>query len=448
MGDRKLSLEESPFSLEPPVYQGTLSRIGELEERVSLLRSRAVLSRSTLLKYYGEKRFEQVAASNALEGSTLSAGETELAILKGVTITGHDPAYVRDALALDKALRRLVEIAQIKNSPTDLEDLKELHAMILGDRLGAGIFRTQPVHISGSRHHPPETWKDIMTGMEAWEKWSERNRELAAPVRAIVLHAWLAHVHPFIDGNGRTSRAIGNLELVRAGYPPVIIKKKERSRYLDALGEADEGGNLQGFFEFMLEKMDGSLTGLERSACQEEGYDVVLEKLRQEQRRQLEIWLTQVKLLALTLTETLQKKLSFLDGKVSLKLYEDSLDLDEYLTLVQGQSASKSWSFILEIKIPSLRTITHLSWCGNRSANMFDHLQRTGGPALYWSVSNPEGYPRWVTASPQSPRYVEMTVLSENLSQWVVRERTGVIKKISPDQLIRDLVKDLLESSC
>ncbi|MBF0146032.1 MAG: Fic family protein [Magnetococcales bacterium] len=444
MKNHKSGMTGSPYSLDPPVANGIFNRISKLEERVELLRGNGILSPSTLKKYYGEKRFEQVAASNALEGSTLSAGETELAILKGVTITGHDPAYVRDALALDNALRRLVDIAQDKNSPTSVENLKELHTLILVNRSGAGIFRTQPLYISGSRHRPPETWHDIISAMKVWEGWSERYASLAAPIRAIVLHAWLAHIHPFIDGNGRTARAIGNLELVRAGYPPVIIKKKERSRYLDSLGDADEGGNLQDFFEFMLEQMEGSLVGLELSAHKEEGYDALLARLRQEQKRRLEIWMTQVKFLALNLAETLQERISSLGGKASLRFYEDSLDLDDYIALSQGRSVSRSWSFTIAVDIPSFRSIVRLAWFGFRSPDVIKYLHQTNGPALYWSVPNPEGSPRWITDTTQSPQYVELTLLPEDLSQWVVRDRHNAIEKISPAQLINNIVKDLL----
>ncbi|MBF0180369.1 MAG: Fic family protein [Magnetococcales bacterium] len=372
----------------------------------------------------------------------MSAGETELAILKGVTMTGHDPAYVRDAFALDKALRRMVEMAQDKAGPTDLDDVRELHALILGERSGAGLFRNQPVLISGSRHRPPRAWAEIMAGMEAWEAWSRRRAGLPGPVRSVVLHAWLAHIHPFIDGNGRTARAIGNLELVRAGYPSAIIKKKDRSRYLDALGEADEAGDLQALFEFLLERMEGSLQGLELSARQENGYDPAVIRLRSEQERGMKIWLTQVKLLVLSLEDQLQHLSQRLAGKVVTKCFEDALDLDEYRILSQGQSMSRSWSFILEIEIPALEKMRHLAWFGYRSSAMREFLG-TGGPALYWSVPNPEGYPRWMTDTARSPRYVEMTMAPENPSAWVVRDRQDVIRVVSSMILVRSLAADL-----
>ena len=87
-------------------------RLGALEERVDLLRRKGTLSPATLQAYYGEKRFEQIAESNALEGSTLTTGETELAVARGVTFTGHDPAFVRDAHALARVLDRLAVLAK------------------------------------------------------------------------------------------------------------------------------------------------------------------------------------------------------------------------------------------------------------------------------------------------------------------------------------------------
>ena len=54
-------------------------------------------------------------------------------------------------------------------------------------------------------------------------------------------HCRFEQTHPFLDGNGRTGRLLLNLILVRFGYPPTIIYKRERSRYLDALRTADRG---------------------------------------------------------------------------------------------------------------------------------------------------------------------------------------------------------------
>jgi hypothetical protein len=90
--------------------------VSNLSNRIALLRSQGRLTESTLADYYGEKRFEQIAESNALEGSTLSVGETELAVLKGITISGHDPAFSKDAQTLANALDELTRMARDKTS--------------------------------------------------------------------------------------------------------------------------------------------------------------------------------------------------------------------------------------------------------------------------------------------------------------------------------------------
>ena len=123
------NLKATPYILDETASAQVKARLEAIEERVSLLRRNGTLTEQTVRDYYGEKRFEQVAESNAIEGSTLSAGETELAVLKGITITGHDPAFTKDAMALDRALTRITEIARDTTYPTNIQQLHEVHAL-------------------------------------------------------------------------------------------------------------------------------------------------------------------------------------------------------------------------------------------------------------------------------------------------------------------------------
>jgi hypothetical protein len=61
------------------------------------------------------------------------------------------------------------------------------------------------------------------------------------PERVARLHCEFEQIHPFLDGNGRTGRLVLNLILVRLGYPPAIIFKQQRTRYLAALRRGDQG---------------------------------------------------------------------------------------------------------------------------------------------------------------------------------------------------------------
>jgi Fic family protein len=428
------NLESTPYLLDATASKQVKDRLDAIEERVALLRQSGTLTPETVRHYYGEKRYEQVAESNAIEGSTLSVGETALAVAKGITITGHDPAFVRDAIALDRALTRVSEMARDASTPTNMGQLHEVHALLMGDRPGSGIFRKERVTISGARHTPPKTWEQIMSQMEEWQKWSSDNHTLPAPIRAAVLHAWLTHIHPYIDGNGRTSRAIGNLELIRAGYPPIIIKKKERDRYIEALAESDEGGDIRSFIDLIFDRLEGGLTGLELSAKKLQGYNPLIEKIRLQQEKQLKIWETSVKLLASIIEHRLSQAIEAVGGSCSIKSFDSPLDLDDYVEVCIGHSVARSWAFAVRLDIPGIPALEKLAYIGHRSATMFQHLG-TGGPSLYWSRKNPEGFPKWIADGPGSPFAVELTSMVGNGDEWFARLANNSIAPVQTTDL-------------
>ena len=438
------NLEGTPYLLDPAASVQVKVRLEAIEERVSLLGRNGILNEQTIKDYYGEKRFEQVAESNAIEGSTLSAGETELAVLKGITITGHDPAFAKDAIALDKALTRITELARDTRHPTDIQQLHEVHALLLGDRPGAGIFRRERVTIRGAKHTPPKTWDQIIQMMIDWQSWSSENSTLPAPIRSAVMHAWLTHVHPYIDGNGRVSRAIGNLELIRVGYPPIIIKKKERDRYIEALAESDEGGDIRSFLDLIFDRIEGGLTGLELSAKRKQGFNPVLEKIRQLQEKQLYIWETSVKLLASIVGHRLTQMLEPIGGACTTHLYDSPLDIDDYLEVCAGRSVPRSWAFTVRLEIPGVSRIEKLAYIGHRSNRMYQALNYEGGPSLYWSYKNPANFPKWLADGANSPFAVEITSKVGSGDEWFARLPDELIQRIQTTELATRIADSLI----
>jgi len=442
---RMFNLEPTPYQLDEVASRQVKDRLGIIEARVALLRRSGRLTEQTVRDYYGEKRFEQVAESNALEGSTLSVGETELAVLKGITITGHDPAFTRDAIALDRALARIAELARDVSTPTNIEQLHEVHALLLGDRPGAGLFRKERVLIRGARHTPPKTWEQVMSQMTLWQQWSAENGTLPAPLRSAVLHAWLTHVHPYVDGNGRVARAIGNLELIRAGYPPIIFKKKSRDQYIEALAESDEGGDLRSFLELVLDRVEGALTGLEQSAGRRQGYDPVLERIRLIQEKQLTIWETSVKLLASIIEHRVSQALEPAGGTCTIKQFDRPLDLEDYVEVCLGRNVPRSWAFALRLEIPGLPRLEKLAWIGHRSARMVQVLNQEGGPSLFWSRRNPEGFPKWVGDGAASPYAAEITSRAGNGDEWYARLGNDSIERVQTTELAGRIAEALVE---
>lgn len=431
-------IEGSPYYWPAEGVEGALSALNRLSERVELLRSRGTLTPATLTEYYTRTRFEQIAESNALEGSTLSVGETELAVMKGITITGHDPGFVRDARTLSNALDELAHMARIQ-TPTDLRQLRQLHESILGERSGAGVFRTGPVTIRGSEHRPPRDWRGVMDGMEGWSAWSKENADAHPVLRAAVLHAWLEHIHPFIDGNGRTGRAITTLELVRRGYPPIIIRRKDRSRYLEALRQADSG-DLGPFVDLVLGRTEDALRDLEKAAGKAEGYDIFAAKNRRAQEQRLAAWNARVKVLIVDLRARLSECLGDESGRLEIREY-DELSVEDFIALCENFTIRNSWVIKMRCVVPGMPPLEYLAWAGLPGTALRARLAKEPGrPVLIWSVPNPERFPPWKIAGPgEAPAGEQMTILGD---RWLVAAGDRV-EEFAPDELARRIAADI-----
>ena len=437
------SLDGSPYTIEA-TGRHVLDKAAELQERADLLRDRGRLTEETLRAYFGDKRYEQIAESNAIEGSTLSVGETELAVEKGITITGHDPAYSADAVNLSNALKHMVELAG-DPSPTDCRQAKELHSLILGGGPVAGLFRSNPVRISGSPHTPPATWHEVMSDMEDWERWSADQAEAPPLLRAVVLHAWLTHIHPFSDGNGRTARAVMNLELIRAGLPSVIIRRKDRLRYYDALAESDLGGDLEPVAELIMARAEDALRDLERAATRHEGYDAARERLRRAQARRVAIWNDAVSLLFSLVTDAIESAVGD-TGSVSTRWYDAELSVGDYTALCEGDSAGNAWLFRIDVDIPGLDHDRYLAWTGFRSFEMKDWLQSDDGPAIFWSIPDPMGGRKWRRDDSQSPGFAELTLELPDVDRWIVRLPAEQVVRLEPSEVAGRVARAVVDA--
>jgi len=193
---------------------------------------------------------EYTFESNRIEGNTLTLRETGLVIDKGLTVGGKSMREHLEAINHYEAVLFLRELVQAKTSLTE-SLVKQLHGLILRgiDRENAGRYRSLPVLIAGSRHVPPQPWQVSMLMEECFRFYEEQQTQLHPVQLAAEMHERIVTIHPFIDGNGRTSRLVMNLILLQHGYPIAIIPGDTESRlaYYAALETANLDGNKEPF---------------------------------------------------------------------------------------------------------------------------------------------------------------------------------------------------------
>lgn len=169
--------------------------------------------------------------SNAIEGNTLTLRETDL-VLRGLTI-GEKP--LKDHLEVvghKEAFDFVRELVREKRPLTETA-VKQIHALVLADKKDdRGVYRRIPVYIAGAKTTPVQPYL-IAPKMERLIA-DYQNGKGPIVSRLARLHLEFESIHPFIDGNGRTGRLIVNLELMKAGFPPIDIKFTDRKAYYNA----------------------------------------------------------------------------------------------------------------------------------------------------------------------------------------------------------------------
>jgi fido (protein-threonine AMPylation protein) len=176
-------------------------------------------------------RLNYTYESNRIEGNTLTLQETHLVINEGLTIGGKSLREHLEVVNHSEAIEFISEIVRDKIELTE-RILKQIHYLILKgiDRENAGLYRSIGVRISGSSHFPPEPFI-LARMMEEVFEFYQKNKNLLHPIiLAAEMHEQIVSIHPFIDGNGRTTRLIMNLILLQNGFPIANIKGDLNSR--------------------------------------------------------------------------------------------------------------------------------------------------------------------------------------------------------------------------
>lgn len=197
---------------------------------------------------------EYTFESNRIEGNTLTLRETDLVINEGLTISGKSMREHLEAINHKEAIDYIKQLMDKSTSLIEREVLA-IHNLILRGihSEDAGRYRKVQVMIKGSSHMPPQPFL-VAKEMEDYFIWYEENKSKMHPVvLAAEMHERLVTIHPFIDGNGRTSRLVMNLILLQHGYVIANIKGDydSRMKYYQALETAQTSNNKEDFLVFI-----------------------------------------------------------------------------------------------------------------------------------------------------------------------------------------------------
>ena len=234
------------------IYRRLSVQIEELRGRMGRLPGPALAD-----PFWRSAWIHEAHHSTALEGNTLALREVEKLLEEGRTVGNRELREYLEVKGCADAAQWVY--GQAAGAPPAgpllaLADVRMVHHKVMApvwaaaphphtdEFEGAGSYRRHEIRPFPSGM-TPVSWPLIDAEMTAWVEEADRldPSSLDFPEQLAALHCRFEQIHPFLDGNGRTGRLLLNLILVRLGYPPAVIYKRDRERYLQALRRADDG---------------------------------------------------------------------------------------------------------------------------------------------------------------------------------------------------------------
>jgi Fic family protein len=231
-------------------------------------------------------RIEWNYNSNHIEGNTLTYGETLLLLIHGRTRGEHLLREYDEMRGHDVAIELVRSLAR-EERPLGEGDLRDLNRILLKEGfwrvaqtpggeptrkwIEPGRYKSQPNHVitaTGELFHfaTPEETPARMAELVHWLRGEMQRQSLPLPALLARLHHDFIRIHPFDDGNGRVVRLLLNFVLLRAGLLPLVVKSRDRRRYLEVIAFAD-AGDLSPLAEFFGAALGWSLRlGLEAAS--------------------------------------------------------------------------------------------------------------------------------------------------------------------------------------
>lgn len=238
-------------------YKSKESILLIIDKKKKELDTKRPLTEGEVIRLNEEFIVEYTYNSNAIEGNTLTLRETDL-VLRGLTIDKKPLKDHMEAVGHKEAFDYVRELVK-NNIPLSENIIKKIHFLVLADKKDdRGVYRRVPVRIMGAAHEPVQPYLIQPKMEQLLIDFKNSNEHIVTKLARF--HIEFEAIHPFIDGNGRTGRLLVNLELMKAGYPPIDIKYMDRLAYYNAFDEYQVKHNLSVmeklFAKYINERLD------------------------------------------------------------------------------------------------------------------------------------------------------------------------------------------------
>mgnify|MGYP002510957475 FL=1 len=220
-----------------------LSKVLKKQEKYKIVKD--ILPEITIASYEKAFELEYTHNSTAIEGNTLTLIETKVVLEDGIAIGGKTLREIYEVVNHKKAYQYVKECIS-KGIVLEENIVKDIHALLMENIFVGGIYRREGVVISGANHTPPAGNEMYVQIKNFYAELSQKNG-LNAIELAAWTHAEFVRIHPFLDGNGRTSRLLMNYQLMGKGFLPISIAKEDRLDYYNALDKYAVYNNLEDF---------------------------------------------------------------------------------------------------------------------------------------------------------------------------------------------------------
>lgn len=347
-------LKGSPYQF--PDDEASLHRFSQIEESIKAIQSRldslpSIEGVPELLKR--SLRTQEIYESNAIEGLGTDLQTTdnliegtylehktnkaywEWAITRGIQNDNH----LYDVIGLTAARGLSRDIASILDRPVTEADIRAIHEIIMKKQNFAGVYKQYTNEISQNNKHKTAAPTDTPAAMREFIDWTNglarRGRRTSLSiVKAAATHAWLTHIHPFHDGNGRLARLLANMILAREDMPPLILRNTyHRGKYIDALSFSDSGGDISKLILVFCRAAERVIDDMENPKLAQEMFR---EDINLRLSSEFKNWeLNLIKFKSELKANLLLYRLGFRDA--------GGLSPSEYKSLQRGRRPGKSW---------------------------------------------------------------------------------------------------------